>query len=54
MDLRATREATKTRIRKRTNPTTAGGRVREFLETPPGRKLAARFITPLADFFRCQ
>jgi hypothetical protein len=34
MDLRATREATKARVRQRTSPTTAGGREPEFLETP--------------------
>src|SRR5262249_26053101 len=51
MDLRATREATKARVKRRTSPITASGRVREFLETSPGRKLAARFITPLADYF---
>ena len=51
MDLRATREATKARVRQRTSLTTTGGREREFLETPLGQRLAGPLFTPLVDFF---
>jgi DNA-dependent RNA polymerase len=51
MDLRATREATKARVRKRTNPITAAGREREFLETPLGQMLAGPHFGPLVDYF---
>jgi hypothetical protein len=51
MDLRATREATKARVRQRTGPTTAGGREREFLEMPLGQRMAGPVFTPLVDFF---
>jgi DNA-dependent RNA polymerase-like protein len=51
MDLRSTRQATKARVRQRTSPTTAGGREREFLETPLGQRLAGPLFTPLVDFF---
>jgi hypothetical protein len=51
MDLRATREATKARVRRRTSLTTAGGRERELLETPLGQRLAGPLFTPLVDFF---
>ena len=51
MDLRATREATKARVRRRTSFTTTGGRERELLETPLGQILAGPHFGPLVDYF---
>jgi DNA-directed RNA polymerase, mitochondrial len=50
MDLRATREATKARVRRRTSHNDRWART-GALETPLGQRLAGPLFTPLVDFF---